>query len=99
MISVESFNCVNQWIKDARDFARPDINIVSIGNKCDLVDQRRINWAENTFNQLGLDYYETSAITGENIEEAFIGLATIILRRIENGIYISYFTLITHTNI
>ena len=34
--SPEAYNTVPQWIKDAKDLARPDISIILVGNKSDL---------------------------------------------------------------
>jgi GTPase SAR1 family protein len=31
---------VGQWIKDAREYSKPDIEILVVGNKTDLLDER-----------------------------------------------------------
>lgn len=37
LTNTESFASMQQWIKDARDFARPDICIIACGNKADMI--------------------------------------------------------------
>ena len=76
-----------QWIKDAKDLARPDICISLIGNKNDLKEERVINYMEAAkFSQENsVSFLETSALTGENVNESFMCLAKNILTKIENG--------------
>ena len=40
------------------------------------------------FNLLELIFLETSAVTGENVEEAFLKCSRTILTKIEAGIYL-----------
>lgn len=85
--SVDSFNSVSQWIKDARDLGRPDICIILVGNKLDLKDRRAVEY--KTAAKLSLEnsigFIETSATTGENVVEAFTILSKNILNKIESG--------------
>jgi Ras-related protein Rab-8A len=50
---------------------------VLVGNKCDLSDQRVVSEQQGTqlATQLGCKYYETSAKTSINCEEAFMTVA------------------------
>ena len=75
------------WIKDARDLARPDICITVIGNKKDLDNERIISFMEGAkFSQeISVSYMETSSLTGENVVESFDYLTKTILDKIENG--------------
>lgn len=52
-----------------------------IGNKKDLINLRKIKKDEAKFvsDGLGLEYMETSALTGENVEKSFIKLAKMLL--------------------
>lgn len=46
--------------------------IVLIGNKADLEDQKQVdeNEARNLAETLGLKYFETSALSGQNVSES-----------------------------
>ena len=85
--SAETFAALPQWIKDAKDLARPDICISLVGNKNDLKEERVINYMEAAkFSQENsVSFLETSALTGENVNESFMCLAKNILTKIENG--------------
>ena len=47
-------------------------NVVLLGNKADLQDSRVVdgNEARNVAENLGLKYFETSAATGQNVNES-----------------------------
>ena len=61
------------WLADARSLARPDIAIVMTGNKSDLKDERQVTFLEASRFAQENDalFLETSALTGENVEEVF----------------------------
>jgi len=77
----DSFANVKVWYKELEDFLdKKNIPIVIVGNKIDLADQRSVSYnegielveeltKENSENHFS--YIETSALTGENIEDAF----------------------------
>ena len=78
-----------QWIKDARDLGRPDISIIVIGNKLDLKDKRSVSFKEaaKVCQENSVGFVETSALSGENVMEAFTVLSKNILLKIESGIF------------
>lgn len=43
--SSDSYEALSEWIKNARDFSKPSISILIIGNKVDL-DGERYNMSE-----------------------------------------------------
>ncbi len=67
-----------------------EVSIILIGNKCDL-PTREVSTedGEKLARKYGLTYFETSANTGHNIQEAFTHLATDIITKIQKnpGIY------------
>ena len=80
----ESFNHVEKWLNDARLLAGPDIAVILIGNKCDLEhNQRQVQKAEASqlAAQNGMLFFETSARTGEYVDEAFLKIAKTVLMR------------------
>ncbi|MFX0082335.1 MAG: GTP-binding protein [Candidatus Hodarchaeota archaeon] len=70
----ETFNNISDWIEELRKFIKnKSIPVVLIGNKIDLVENReeiRIK-AENLAEQYNIPFFETSAYTGEGIDELF----------------------------
>eukprot|EP01060_Flectonema_neradi_P015406 TRINITY_DN22008_c0_g1_i4.p1 TRINITY_DN22008_c0_g1~~TRINITY_DN22008_c0_g1_i4.p1 ORF type:complete len:225 (+),score=22.30 TRINITY_DN22008_c0_g1_i4:55-675(+) len=85
----ESFVSVTQWIQDARVLAGPDIVVVLVGNKSDLGegDARKVSTTEalQMAQANGLLYFETSAVTGEHIEDAFLKIAKTVLMRSQSS--------------
>lgn len=85
--SRETYNALTNWLTDARTLASPNIVILLVGNKKDLEDDREVTFLEaSRFAQENeLMFLETSALTGENVEEAFLKCAKTILAKIESG--------------
>ncbi len=77
----ETFNHLKVWLQELNEFiGKKDLPIVIVGNKSDLIDKRVISYQEGVqmagdLGSLGeiskVSYIETSAKTGENIEDAF----------------------------
>ncbi|CAL8089198.1 unnamed protein product [Calicophoron daubneyi] len=85
----ESFNAVHTWISSVRELALPNITIILIGNKLDLADESR-QVTELEARQCAEDndvysFLETSAKTGQNVNEAFVSAARGILARAPNS--------------
>ncbi|KAE8585665.1 hypothetical protein XENTR_v10021398 [Xenopus tropicalis] len=85
--SRETYNALTNWLTDARTLASPNIIIILCGNKKDLDADREVTFLEaSRFAQENeLMFLETSALTGENVEEAFLKCARTILSKIESG--------------
>ena len=79
----KTFDDLYQWINDIRSLCDPNVVITLIGNKSDLIQQRNVTTgeAENFANLHQLVYFETSALGGDNIQEAFQRTATTIYRK------------------
>lgn len=69
----KSFEGLEDWIADVRNYCHPKARILLVGNKIDLEDERNVSKAEieqfSTTNHL--EYIETSAKTNANVKEAF----------------------------
>jgi len=83
----ESFNSLPTWLSDARTLASPEIVTILVGNKIDLEKDREVTYLEaSRFAQENdLMFLETSALTGEGVEEVFLKCARSILTKIETG--------------
>jgi Ras-related protein Rab-14 len=84
----ETFIHLANWLTDARNLTNPQTQIIMVGNKLDLADQRAVSFEEATrfAEENNLVYLETSAKTGDNVEKAFLDTARGINERIENGL-------------
>ena len=63
--------------------------MVLVGNKSDLADRRQVNTEEGQelADKYGMLFFETSAKTGENVENIFLNSADQIARKIDQGYY------------
>jgi small GTP-binding protein len=77
----ETYDNLKIWYDETVKEA-PGITLILVGNKIDLTDSRQVSKeeGEELAKQLGLSYIETSAKTGENIEDAFRMLALNIIK-------------------
>ncbi|KAM3514578.1 hypothetical protein MY11210_001813 [Beauveria gryllotalpidicola] len=90
----QTFDHVTDWLSDLRQIAEPDIVVILVGNKADLVAddetkrqvsrQQAQEWARGNG---VLEYVETSAKSGENVESAFMRVAERIYYNIQAGKY------------
>lgn len=78
-----SFERAEEWYQDILDYAAPGVIAVLVGNKIDLGELREVTREEGIekAKKLGITYIETSAKTGDNIDEAFKLLALQIIRK------------------
>ena len=78
-----SFESITQWFKDIEENLNIEHELIGciFGNKSDLDNARKIgsNEAHKLATQLKLDYFETSALTGKNVENAFYNIAEKII--------------------
>ncbi|KYK61729.1 Ras-related protein RABB1b [Drechmeria coniospora] len=90
----QTFQHATDWLNDLRQIAEPDIVVVLVGNKADLTQQeenkREVTReeAEEWARRNGImEYVETSAKSGENVEKAFMRVAESIYQNIQAGKY------------
>ncbi|KAH7528594.1 ras-related protein RABA6b [Ziziphus jujuba] len=69
-----TFANVKKWLKELREFGKPDMVVVLVGNKCDLGQTREVGEEEGRefAEKEGLCFMETSALENVNVEEAFL---------------------------
>mmetsp|Transcript_25323 Transcript_25323/g.65413 ORF Transcript_25323/g.65413 Transcript_25323/m.65413 type:complete len:233 (+) Transcript_25323:12-710(+) len=79
-----TFDNVERWLSEIREQADPTIVVILVGNKCDLKNERQVprDVAREFAVAHSLNFIETSALEGENVEEAFQQLLAEIHRRV-----------------
>jgi Ras-related protein Rab-1A len=77
-----SFESVKNWIAEMERYAKDDANVMLVGNKTDL-EQKAVSTeqGEELANNKNYPFIETSAKTGDNVEELFTKLAQEMLAR------------------
>jgi len=84
----ESFSRIKDWYEDIKKNMLQPKHIIGalIGNKSDLEDKREISYqkAEKLAEKLNLTYLETSALTGENINQMFLKITSQIIESIKS---------------
>lgn len=84
----KSFDQLNLWVNEAQRLCDPNAVIHLIGNKADLDSMRVVTIAEalSFANSHEMQYIETSAKNGENIDQAFVRTATELINRGVKGV-------------
>lgn len=82
----QSFLNVRNWMSQLQVHAYCDSpDVILCGNKCDLVDQRAVSEEEarELAETYGIQYFETSAANGQNVNQAVDLLLDLIMKRME----------------
>eukprot|EP00164_Ancoracysta_twista_P000605 GFYU01000801.1.p1 GENE.GFYU01000801.1~~GFYU01000801.1.p1 ORF type:complete len:211 (-),score=26.79 GFYU01000801.1:269-901(-) len=75
--SQESYDCVEHWLEEIFHFSNPNVNIVLIGNKNDLDEEKVVDvsvaeeLAQRKQGRNPINVIETSARDGTNVNQAF----------------------------
>ena len=81
----KSFNNIKEeWVKEIDRYTSGDVNKLLVGNKCDLTDEKVVDFtsAKEYADQLDIPFLETSAKNATNVEEAFMIMAAEIKNRV-----------------
>ena len=75
-----SFINVDYWLREVQTYAGSRVCKLLVGNKSDLSTSREVTFADGdrkaAQNELGpMQFFETSATTNYNVQEAFVALA------------------------
>ena len=80
----DSFDDIENWVKQIKLHASDSVMKVLVGNKADMSDRRvRYEEGEALAKEMGVPFFETSAKTGQNVEEMFQLMAEEIKRRLD----------------
>ncbi len=79
-----SLKNAKKWIQDIEKFTNEDINKILVGNKSDLQCTVNITEAKELAKSSGMQFIETSAKSGSNVDDMILILATEIKNRIDN---------------
>ncbi|XP_017286558.1 ras-related protein ORAB-1 [Kryptolebias marmoratus] len=80
----ESFNNVKQWLDEIDRYACENISRLLVGNKSDLVSKKVVDaaTAQDLASSLKIPFLETSAKSSDNVEKAFLTMASEIHQRL-----------------
>ena len=81
----KSFESILNWYKDIKKNVIPyqgELVGFILGNKEDLFDERKVKFEEamKLVDKFNLEYIETSALTGKNVEKSFLKLSEALLK-------------------
>ena len=81
MSNKSSFEKVTNWIKEVELYSSTDKSKILVGNKCDKSEKKLTEEeGKNLADEFNIHFFETSAKTGYNVNEAFEFLALDILK-------------------
>ncbi|XP_021105068.1 ras-related protein Rab-13 isoform X4 [Heterocephalus glaber] len=77
----KSFENIQNWMKSIKENASAGVERLLLGNKCDMEARRKVQWerADQLAREHGIRFFETSAKSSVNVDEAFSSLARDIL--------------------
>ncbi len=76
-----SFQQIKHWMQCINDNGSENVRVVLMGNKIDLDEERVVRAEDGKFlaEELKINFFETSALTNENIREAVLDLTSQVL--------------------
>ena len=85
LTNLKSFESIPNWYSDViKNLKMQNEELIGfiLGNKEDLLDERKVSveQANEIAKKLNLEYLETSALTGKNVEESFYKLAKFLIK-------------------
>ena len=78
-----SFDSVDKWVQDLNSYGDKNITLLLVGNKSDLEEKRQIlkENGEEKAKSFNLGFIETSACSGDNIDQAFVIMLKEVLKK------------------
>lgn len=83
----DSYNNVKTWLSEIQRFASENVNTLLVGNKADLQSKRVVEKAdaEEYSRSSSMPFLETSAKNADNVEAAFLTMASSIKNRMASA--------------
>ncbi|XP_063230369.1 ras-related protein Rab-3 isoform X1 [Bacillus rossius redtenbacheri] len=84
----ESFNSVQDWVTQIKTYSWDNAQVILVGNKCDMEDERVISFerGKQLAEQLGIEFFETSAKENINVKAVFERLVDIICDKMSESL-------------
>jgi Ras-related protein Rab-11A len=78
-----TFESVDKWVQDLNSYGDKNLTLLLVGNKSDLEDKRQImkEDGEEKAKSFNLGFIETSACSGDNIDQAFVIMLKEVLKK------------------
>uniref|UniRef100_A0A8C6XRY0 small monomeric GTPase n=2 Tax=Elapinae TaxID=42168 RepID=A0A8C6XRY0_NAJNA len=84
----ESFNAVQDWSTQIKTYSWDNAQVILVGNKCDMEEERVISAdrGKHLAEQLGFEFFETSAKDNINVKQTFERLVDIICDKMSESL-------------
>ncbi|XP_016055300.1 PREDICTED: ras-related protein Rab-3C [Miniopterus natalensis] len=84
----ESFSAVQDWSTQIKTYSWDNAQVILVGNKCDMEDERVVSSerGQRLGEQLGFEFFETSAKDNINVKQTFEHLVDIICDKMSEGL-------------
>ena len=84
----ESYKAVADWAAQVKTYSWENTQVVLVGNKCDMEEERVVTYEQGKklADSLGYNFFETSAKDNVNVRGAFDKLVDVICERMADSI-------------
>ena len=79
------FFCSPQLFPLTTQYGQQDVDVIVLGNKCDLEESRVVteHKGQTLAAEYGAEFFETSAKSGQNVEETILTLARAVKHKVD----------------